>query len=74
MQRRSEPYLNERMWYYISRMTGSIVKKGDGYSKLRGRKVASLFLLTTDVFKRGEAVYTYSVRDDDTYTPLGAGM
>ena len=70
MQRRSEPYLNERMWYYISRMTGSIVKKGDGYSKLRGRKVASLFLLTTDVFKRGEAVYTYSVRDDDTYTPL----
>ena len=54
-------------------MTGSIVKKGDGYSKLRGRKVASLFLLETDVFKRGEAVYTYSVRDDDTHTPLGAG-
>ena len=73
MQRRSEPYLNERMWYYISRMTGSIVKKGDGYSKLRGRKVASLFLLETDVFKRGDAVYTYSVRDDDTHTPLGAG-
>ena len=73
MQRKGEPYLNERMWYYISQMTGSIVKKGDGYSKLKGRRVASIFLLESDVFKRGEAVYTYSVRNDDTHAPLGAG-
>ena len=73
MQKKGDSYLNERMWYYMSRMTGSIVKKGDGYSKLRGRKVSSIFLLESDVFKRGEAVYTYSVRDDDTHMPLGVG-
>ena len=73
MQRNGEPYLNERMWYYISQMTGSIVKKGDGYSKLKGRRVASIFLLESDVFKRGEAVYTYDVRNSRDSSPLGVG-
>ena len=73
MQRNGEPYLNERMWYYMSRMTGSVVKRGEDYSKLRNRRIATVFLLGSDVFKRGEAVYTYRVREDGTYNPLGAG-
>lgn len=73
MQKKRDASVLERMWYYISLLTNSMLGKGEEYSRLKGKNAVTIFLLSWDVFKKGKPIYTFSVRGDEDFSPLGVG-
>ena len=68
MQVRTRHDLPKRTRYYHSLMDSAFLKRGQKYSQLNPQYV--IFICAFDPFKKGNALYKFSMRDEKTGLPL----
>ena len=71
VQKGIEGDLAERSRYYLSSMTVDALKQGEEYRKLPNAYV--LFICDQDPFKRGNPVYSFSMRQEDGHALCDGG-